>query len=93
MLDQNTQKNEMETENCIVTKRIVKAAEWNPELSTKYRTYRAIGRPRRRCEDEINEFLKSEEVEIEMTTRNHVKHNNAWVGAAKKPRKVENNGE
>ena len=27
---------------------IVKVAEWNPELSSKYKTYRAIGRPRRR---------------------------------------------
>ena len=25
---------------------LVKAAEWNPELSSKYRTNRAIGRPR-----------------------------------------------
>ena len=44
---------------------IVKAAEWNPQLSTKYRTYGVAGRPRRRWEDEINEFLKSEEIEVE----------------------------
>ena len=25
-----------------------KAAEWNPELRTRYRTHRAIGRPRKR---------------------------------------------
>ena len=37
---------------------LVKAADWNPELSSKYRTKRAIGRPRRRWEDDINEFLK-----------------------------------
>ena len=30
---------------------IVKAAEWNPEPSSKYRTNRAIGRPRKRWED------------------------------------------
>ena len=37
-----------------------KAAEWNPELSTRYRINRAIGRPRKRWEDDINEFLKHE---------------------------------
>ena len=39
---------------------VVKAAEWNPELKTKYKTHRAVGRPKRRCEDEINEFFKPE---------------------------------
>ena len=38
----------------------IKAAEWNPELSSKCRTNRAIGRPRKRREDDINEFLKLE---------------------------------
>ena len=84
MLDQNTQKNEVR-----LTMRIaslpeegwnVKAAEWNLELNTKYRTYRGIGRPRRRWEDEI---LKSEDVEVETTTRNEMKHNNAWIEVAK----------
>ena len=37
---------------------MVRAAEWNTELSSRYKTYRAIGRPRRRWEDDINEFLK-----------------------------------
>ena len=46
MLDQNSQKNEMEIgdENRIATGRkmgSVKAAEWNPELSMKYKNYRA----------------------------------------------------
>ena len=27
---------------------LIKAAEWNPELSSKYRTNRSIGRPRKR---------------------------------------------
>ena len=34
-----------------------KAAEWNPDLSSRYKTNRAIGRPRKRWED-INDFLK-----------------------------------
>ena len=37
-----------------------KAGEWNLELSTRYRTNRAIGRPRKRWEYDINEFLKQE---------------------------------
>ena len=40
-------------------------AEWNPELSSKYRTNRAIRRPRKRWEDDMNEFLKLEEDETE----------------------------
>ena len=67
VLDQNSQKNEMENvdDNRIATgrKMVVKAADWNPELSTTYKTYRAVGRPERRWEDEINEFLKPEETE------------------------------
>ena len=35
-----------------------KAAEWNPELSSRYRTNRAIGRPKRRWDDDIKDFLK-----------------------------------
>ena len=59
----------------------MKAAEWNPELSSKYETFRAIGRPRRRWEDEINEFLKLEEAEI--STENDTKCNSSWIKAAK----------
>ena len=62
---------------------IVKAAEWNPELSSKYKTYRAIDRPKRRWEDEINEFLKLEETETEMSTENDKKNNSSWIKAAK----------
>ena len=40
---------------------MVKGAEWNLEHSSRYKTYRAIGRPRRRWEYDINEFLKLEE--------------------------------
>ena len=32
-----------------------KAAEWNPEMSTKYKTSRAIGRPKKRWEDDIKD--------------------------------------
>ena len=59
---------------------MVEAAEWNPELSSRYKTYRAIGRPRRRWEDDINEFLKLEENETENSTESE---NKSWVKAAK----------
>ena len=65
-------KNEMETGGEIATppseRWLMKAAEWNPELSSKYRTNRAIGRPRKRWEDDINEFLKFVEDETENFT-------------------------
>ena len=60
---------------------VVKAAGWNPELSAKYKTYRATGRPKRRWEDEINKFLKPEETET--TTGNDMKCNNTWIRVAK----------
>ena len=37
---------------------VKKAAEWNPEMSSKYRTNRTIGRPKKRWEDDVNDFLK-----------------------------------
>ena len=45
MLDQNTQKNDMEISD---ENGVMKAAGWNPELSTKYKTHRAVGRPKKR---------------------------------------------
>ena len=61
----------------------IKAAEWNPELSSKYRTNRSIGRPRKRWEDDINEFLKQIEDESENLTEssNHINKN--WINTAK----------
>ena len=47
---------------------LIKAAEWNPELSSKYRTNRSIGRPRKRWRDDINEFLKQVDNETENLT-------------------------
>ena len=56
---------------------LIKAAEWNPELSTKYRTNRSIGRPRKRWEDDINEFLKqiADETENLTESSNHINKN------------------
>ena len=62
---------------------LVKAAEWNPELSTKYRTNIAIGRPRRRWEDDFNEFFKLEENETENSFESNNQFNKSWIKAAK----------
>ena len=40
-----------------------KAAKWNPRLSTKHQTNRPAGRPKKRWEDETNDFFKLEETE------------------------------
>ena len=46
-----------------------KAAEWNPGLSSRYKTNRAIGRPRKRWEDDINDFFKQVLDETKMKTQ------------------------
>ena len=62
---------------------LINAAEWNPELSSKYRTNRSIGRPRKSWEDDINEFLKQIDYETENLTEssNHINKN--WINTAK----------
>ena len=62
-----------------------KAAEWNPDLSSRYRTNRAIGRPRKRWEDDINDFLKQvlEEKENEDPIERRIQTNSNWINIAK----------
>ena len=60
---------------------VVKAAGWNSEFSMQYKTYRAMGRPRKRWEDEINDFLRSERTEDVMD--NIERNNNEWIKTAK----------
>ena len=66
-----------------------KAAEWNPDLSSRYRTKRAIGRPRKRWQDDINDFLKQilEEKENEEPIERRIQNNNNWINKAKDWRK------
>ena len=61
------------------------AAEWNPDLSSRYKTNRAIGRPRKRWEDDINDFLKQvlEEKEKEEPIERSNQTNNNWINIAK----------
>ena len=66
---------------------LMKAAEWNPEFSSKYRTNRAIGRPRKRWEDDINEFLKLVEEETENLTESSSQINKTWINTVKDRRR------
>ena len=61
---------------------LMEAAEWKPELSSKYRTKRASG-PRKRWEDDINEFLKLVEEETENLTESSSQINKTWTNTAK----------
>ena len=63
---------------------VKKAAEWNPEMSSKYRTSRTIGRPKKRWEDDINDFLKQnhDETKIEETRERRIQNNNRWISIA-----------
>ena len=72
MLEQDSQKMKSRLAMRIATspseRWLMKAAERNPEFSSKYRTNRANGRPRKRWEDDINEFFKLVEEETENLT-------------------------
>ena len=61
---------------------LMKAAEWTPALSSKYRTNRAIGRPRERWEDDINEILKLVENETENFIESSSQINKTWINTA-----------
>ena len=62
-----------------------KAAEWSPDLSSRYKTNRAIGKPRKRWEDDINDFLKQvrEEKENENPIERSNQTNKNWINIAK----------
>ena len=62
-----------------------KAAEWCLDLSSRYKTNRAIGRPRKRWEDVINDFLKQayEEKEHENPIKRNNQTNKNWINIAK----------
>ena len=62
---------------------LIKAAEWNQELRSKYRTNRTIGRPRKRWEDDINEFLKQVEEETENLIESSNQISKTWINTAK----------
>ena len=67
----------------IATSPSSKAVDWNPELSTRYRINRAIGRPRKRWEDDINEFLKQEFEETKKPIESSNQTNKTCISIAK----------
>ena len=87
MLEQDPQKMKWKLAMRIATspsdRWLRKAADWNPELSTRYRINRAIGRPRKRWEDDINEFLKQVEEETENPTESSNQIKKTWINTAK----------
>ena len=56
--------------------------DWHPGLDNKIETRRLVGRPKRRWEDDINEFLKPGEVEER--TKYDLMNKNIWMTEAKK---------
>ena len=91
MLEQDTQKMKWKLALRIATspseRWLNKAAEWNPDLSSRYRTNRAIGRPRKRWEDDINDFLKQEFEENENPIESSNQTNKTWINIAKDRRR------
>ena len=64
-----------------------KAAEWNPDLSSRCRTNRAIGRPRKIWEDDMNEFLTQEFEENEHPIERGNQTTKTWINIAKDRRR------
>ena len=64
-----------------------KAAEWNPELTSRYRTNRAIGRPRKDekmiSTNSSNKNLKKMKTQIESSNQT----NKTWINIAKDRRR------
>ena len=59
-----------------------KIFDWHPGLDNKIKTRRLVGRPKRRWEDDINEFIKPGEVGER--TKYDLMNNNSWMTEAKK---------
>ena len=57
-----------------------KAAEWNPGLDNCIKINRSVRSQRKRWEDEINEFIKTNETEE--SKGNDLKNNDAWLQQA-----------
>ena len=64
-----------------------KAAERNPDLSSRYRTNRANGRLRKRWADDINDFFKQECEENENPFERSNQTNKTWINIAKDRRR------
>ena len=86
MLDRSTKENGVEigNENRFKPRRKIdrKAATLNPGLSIETKkTNRKVGRPKKRWEDDINQFVKPDETEEKRGS--DLKNNDTWLKAAK----------
>ena len=63
--------------------KMASGTDWNPELSTRYRINRAIEKPRKRWEDDINEFLKQEFEDTKNPIESSNQTNKTWISSAK----------
>ena len=59
-----------------------KIFDWHPGLDNKVRTRRPVGRPKKRWEDDINDFVRREETKD--AKGNDLKNNCDWMNQAKK---------
>ena len=88
MLEQDSQKMKWKLALRIATspsdRWLRKAADWNPELNTRHRTNRSIGRPRKRGEDDINEFFKQEFEDTRDPIESNNQTNRTCINIAKK---------
>ena len=58
------------------------AVEWNPGLNISRRSQSKAGRPAKRCEDDLNEFVKDEETQA--TQSYDLRNNATWLTASKR---------
>ena len=64
-----------------------KTAEWNPGLDNCIKTNRSVARPRKRWDDEINEFIKPEET---VESKGHdLMNNDTRLQQAKQQKRME----
>ena len=70
------------------TKRVF---DWHPALDINIKTRRQVGRPKRRWEDDLNEFMKTEEGQEK--DKYDLKNNNSWMDEIKDYNKWKENEE
>ena len=70
------------------TKRIF---DWHPALDTSIKTRRQVGRPKRKWEDDLSEFMKTEEGQEK--DKYDLKNNNSWMEEIKDYKKWKENEE
>ena len=68
-----------------------KIFDWHPGLDNKIKTRRLVGRPKRRWEDDITEFIRPGETTGETRKGNKCDfmNNNSWMTEAKKTQRME----